>query len=99
MGKAQRIKIVPGSIAHQAYGQGEVTEQFVCNYGLDPEFSDKIETGQLKITGRDLDGGVRIVEGATQQFYVGTLFQPQISSEPNTPHPLIVALLKAAKDR
>lgn len=94
--KTQTIKIAPGSLVHQAYEREEVVEQFVCNYGLNPEFRDKFEKGQLKFTGVDLDGEVRVVELTDHSFYVATLFQPQISSKPENPHPLIVAYLRAA---
>ena len=97
IGKTQTIKIVPGSRAHQAYGQQEVTEQFHCNYGLNPAFRDEVGKGQLKITGVDLDGEVRIVELSDHRFYVATLFLPQISSKTGSPHPLIVAYLRAAQ--
>lgn len=96
VGKTQTIKITLGSHARQAYGQQEVTEQFSCNYGLNPEFRDKIGKGHLKITGVDLDGEVRMVELSDHPFYVATLFVPQISSKPGSPHPLIVAFLRAA---
>jgi CTP synthase (UTP-ammonia lyase) len=95
-GITQKIKILPGSLVHRAYGRDEVSEQFACNYGLNPQFQDKIEKGQLKITGVDLYGEVRVVEVLDHPFYVATLFLPQISSAPGSPHPLIVAYLKAA---
>jgi CTP synthase (UTP-ammonia lyase) len=97
VGKTQTIKIVPDSHAHQAYKQQEVTEQFYCNYGLNPEFRDKVDKGQLKITGVDLDGEARIVELSDHPFYVATLFVPQISSKAEKPHPLIIAYLRAAQ--
>jgi CTP synthase (UTP-ammonia lyase) len=96
VGKTETIKILPGSLARQAYGRDEVPEQFACNYGLNPRFRDKIEKGRLKITGVDFDGAVRVVEMAGHPFYVATLFLPQISSAPENPHPLIVAYLRAA---
>jgi len=96
VGKTQTIKILPGSLLHRAYGREEVTEQFACNYGLNPQFRDKIEKSQLKITGVDLDGEVRVVELFDHPFYVATLFLPQIFSKPESPHPLIGAYLKAA---
>jgi CTP synthase (UTP-ammonia lyase) len=96
VGKTQTIKILPGSLLHRAYGREEVTEQFACNYGLNPQFRDKIEKSQLKITGVDLDGEVGAVEVFDHPFYVATLFLPQIFSKPKSPHPLIVAYLKAA---
>jgi CTP synthase (UTP-ammonia lyase) len=96
VGKTQTIKIRPGSRAHQAYGQQEVTEQFYCNYGLNPEFFDRVDRGEFKITGVDLEGGARIVELSDHPFYVATLFLPQISSRAEKPHPLIVDYLRAA---
>jgi CTP synthase (UTP-ammonia lyase) len=36
------------------------------------------------------------VELSNHPFYVATLFLPQISSRPESPHPLIVAYLRAA---
>ena len=89
------MKIFPDSLVHQAYGRDEVTEQFACNYGLNPMFRDTIEKGQLKVAGVDLDGEVRVVEVSDHPFYVGTLYLPQISSAPGSPHPLVVAYLRA----
>ena len=54
-GKTQKIKILPGSLVHRTYGRDEVSEQFACNYGLNPQFQNKIEKGKLKITGVDLN--------------------------------------------
>jgi CTP synthase (UTP-ammonia lyase) len=96
VGKTQKIKIKPGSRAYQAYGQEDVTEQFSCNYGLNPQFFDKVDSPGLKITGVDLEGGARIVEVPDHPFYLATLFLPQISSRPAGPHPLIVDYLRAA---
>jgi CTP synthase (UTP-ammonia lyase) len=93
--KNQRIRIAPGSHAHRAYNRQEVIEQFFCNYGLNSEFQDKISTGNLRITGIDLEREVRIVELSDHPFYVATLFLPQVSSTPESPHPLIVAYLTA----
>jgi len=94
--KAQTIKLFSGSLVHQAYDQDEVTEEFVCNYGFNPKFRDTIEKGPLKVVGVDLDGEVRAVEVSDHPFYVGTLYQPQISSGRDSPHPLFVAYLRAA---
>jgi len=96
VGKSQTIKIVPGSLAQRAYAQEEVSEQFVCSYGLNPRFRNKIENGELQITGVDLDGEVRVVELSDHPFFIATLFQPQISSQPASPHPLVIEYLMAA---
>ncbi|MGE5256270.1 MAG: hypothetical protein ACM3KE_06335 [Hyphomicrobiales bacterium] len=96
MGKTQTVRFRPGSLIHSAYGRGEATEQFACNYGFNPRFRGKIEGGQLKVTGVGPDGELRAVEITGHPFYVATLFLPQTSSTRENPHPLIVAYLKAA---
>jgi CTP synthase (UTP-ammonia lyase) len=94
-GKTQEIKIARESIAHRAYGEQKVTEQFFCNYGLNPVFRDEVNNGKLNITGVDPEGEVRIVELSDHPFYLATLFLPQVASKPEMPHPLIRAYLKA----
>jgi CTP synthase (UTP-ammonia lyase) len=96
VGKTQEIKIAPDSIAYRAYGKQEAMEQFFCNYGLNPVFRNEVNKGKLSITGVDPEGEVRIVELSDHPFYVATLFLPQVASKPESPHPLILAYLKAA---
>jgi CTP synthase (UTP-ammonia lyase) len=88
---------MPGTLAHQAYGQQEVTEQFRCNYGLNPVYREQISQGDLKVAGIDPEGEIRIVELSNHRFFLATLFVPQLSSNPDMPHPLIMTYLKAAQ--
>jgi CTP synthase (UTP-ammonia lyase) len=96
VGKRQIINIQPGSISHKAYAKEEVDEQFVCNYGLNPQFRNQIKNSRLQITGVDENDEVRVVELNDHPFFIATLHQPQISSHPSNPHPLIMAYVKAA---
>jgi CTP synthase (UTP-ammonia lyase) len=50
----------------------------------------------LRVAGLDREGEVRVVELMNHRFFVATLFLPQLSSSPETPHPLITTFLKAA---
>jgi CTP synthase (UTP-ammonia lyase) len=38
------------------------------------------------------------VELADHRFFVATLFQPQLSSSPEKPHPLLTAFVQAAAE-
>jgi len=96
VGQAQTIKIVRGTLAHRAYGKDETVEEFRCNYGLNPEYRDKIGIGGLTVAGVDSNGEVRIVELPDHRFFMATLFLPQLSSSFDMPHCLVVAYLKAA---
>jgi CTP synthase (UTP-ammonia lyase) len=98
VGKTEAVSITQGSLAHRAYGRGNATEQFLCNYGLSPKYRARIESAGLRITGVDRDGEARIIERTDHPFFIATLFLPQFSSTAAAPHPLIVAFLRAAAD-
>jgi CTP synthase (UTP-ammonia lyase) len=97
VGTTQTITLVPGTLAHRAYGEAVVTEQFACNYGLNPAYREPISAGGLQVTGLDPTGEVRIVELREHRFFMATLFLPQVSSGPGRPHPLIMAYLQATQ--
>lgn len=71
-------------------------EQFLCNYGVNPEFRDEILRGKLVVSGVGPDEEIRMIELPGHRFYLATLFVPQMVSAPEKPHPLIVAYLEAA---
>lgn len=96
MGVSQQVKIKPGTVAHQIYQNEAVTEQFRCNYGLNPHYRAEMSRSELRVAGVDLEDEVRMVELPRHRFFVATLFLPQLSSTPETPHPLILAYLQAA---
>jgi CTP synthase (UTP-ammonia lyase) len=96
VGQVQTIKIAPDTLTHRVYGKEEIVEEFRCNYGLNPEYRDKIGAGGLKVAGVDSNGEVRIIELSDHRFFMATLFLPQLSSSFDKPHCLIVAYLQAA---
>lgn len=98
VGTTQTIRLLPGTLAYRAYGAAEVTEQFACNYGLNPASREQISHGGLQVVGTDAAGEVRLVELTPHRFFLATLFLPQLSSSAARPHPLIVAYLKAAQN-
>jgi CTP synthase (UTP-ammonia lyase) len=97
VGTAQSVTLRPGTLAYRIYGTATATEQFACNYGLNPAYREHFSQGELYVAGTDAEGEVRIVELATHRFFVATLFLPQLSSRLARPHPLIVAYLQAAQ--
>jgi CTP synthase (UTP-ammonia lyase) len=95
-GQERNVKIVQGSQARRIYGKDEATEIFACNYGFNEAFADQIRSKELRVSGHDEDGAVRIVELPAHPFFIGTLFVPQVVSRNGKPHPLILAYVEAA---
>lgn len=96
VGQTMSVQLEPGSRAAHFYGKSEASEQYYCNFGLNPEHQQRLNDGGLRVVGTDQDGEARVVELPDRRFYLATLFVPQLSSTPDSPHPLIVAYLRAA---
>lgn len=91
--------LTPGSRVANIYGAQEVTEQYgTCNYGPNAQFWPVLEQGGMHVTGVDKDSTARIIEIEQHPFFIGTLFQPERSAFKKIAHPLIKALLQAARE-
>ena len=95
-GQRMRVALGAKTLALDLYGVEETTEEYYCNFGLNPAHETTVEQGGLRISGRDQDGEARIFELPSHPFFVATLFVPQTSSTPERPHPIIRGLLQAA---
>lgn len=89
------LTFAENSLVATIYGSRTATEQYYCNFGVNPEYVSLISSGSLKVTGSDEEGEVRVIELPGHSFFMGTLFVPQARSTPETPHPLVTAFLKA----
>jgi CTP synthase (UTP-ammonia lyase) len=98
-GLEQEVLITPGTLAFEAYGKARSTEKFLCSFGLNEEYRERIFACGLRVSGQDAEGHVRIAEGTSHPFFMGTLFVPQLSSTAASPHPLLVAFVRAAFER
>jgi CTP synthase (UTP-ammonia lyase) len=97
-GEIPEIHIRPGSYLHSLYGKDVVSEEFYCNYQVNPEFEAAIIDAGFIISARGEHGEIRAIESSAHTFFLATLFQPQLSSRPNQPHPVIVEFLRAARN-
>ncbi len=92
-------KLEPGSTAHRAYGQLEISERHRHRYEFNRDY-EKILTGAgLRITGRTPDGTyVEIIEAPEHPWFLGCQFHPEFKSKPLEPHPLFAAFIDAAHE-
>lgn len=94
-GREMQLTFVPGSQVAAIYGDLGATENYYCNFGVNPDCIEELKRGPLSITGADVEGEVRVIEYPGHPFFIGTLFVPQTRSKPEMPHPLITAFLRA----
>ncbi|AIQ12960.1 CTP synthase C-terminal region-related (seleno)protein [Paenibacillus durus] len=94
VGQKGEVHIKSPSKVGEIYQKKTTVEPFRCNYGLNPEFEAPIHEAGLKIVGTDVEGRPRIVELQGHQFFIGTLFVPQLSSTQENPHCLIDSFIE-----
>lgn len=89
------IVLNEGSRIKAIYGTIQAREQYHCNFGLNSQYEALFATGALRITGRDENGEARVIELDEHRFFIGTLYQPELSASAGIAHPLITAYVKA----
>ena len=97
-GKVPKIRLRPGSYLQSFYGKDKetVTEEFFCNFEVNPEFEWATMEAGFPVVARGAQGEIRAIESPTHRFFVATLFQPQLSSSEKNPHPVVLAFVQAA---
>jgi CTP synthase len=94
-------QIVPGTLAHRAYGRDRVDDErhrhrFEFNY----LYRDRLAEAGLVASGLSPDGRlVEIAELRGHPWFLGTQFHPEFLSRPTRPHPLFASFLAAALAR
>lgn len=90
------VELTPRSRLARLYGKESATERTTCSYGLAPSLQRIASECGMRVAAIDETGEVRAVERVDHPFFVGTLYQPQLTSAPGAPHPVFVGLLRAA---
>src|SRR5215471_2263996 len=80
---AWACKLEPGSLAHKAYGQLEISERHRHRYEFNREYEAILTGGGLRISGSTPDGTyVEIVEIPDHPHFLGCQFHPEFKSKP-----------------
>ena len=97
IGTEGEIRPLPDTRLADIYGPGRHRERYHCSYGLAPGFDHLLENGDLRACAVDEHGQLRAIELSGERFWLATLFQPELSSPPGRPHPVIAAFVAAAR--
>jgi CTP synthase (UTP-ammonia lyase) len=97
-GTIPEIQLRPGSYLQSFYMKDTVEEEFFCNFEVNPDYEWAAMEAGFPVVARGPQGEIRAIESPTHLFYIATLFQPQLSSKPKKPHPLVLAFVQAAMD-
>jgi CTP synthase (UTP-ammonia lyase) len=96
VGEEAEVDVAAGTAAATILGVGRRVERYFCSYGLQERFRVPLEEAGLVFSATDPTGAVRMLELPDHPFYLGSLFQPELSSDRTWVHPLIRAFAAAA---
>jgi CTP synthase (UTP-ammonia lyase) len=96
-GQDHPVRHRPGSRVAVVCGAEETVEPFFCRFGINPAYRAALEAKGLVVNGWDAQGEPRVVELTSHPFFLATLYVPQARSRPGAPHPLVQALVDAAR--
>lgn len=88
------IRVLPGTRLREWVGGEEMVGDYFCNYGVNRHYEQRFAEAGMKVSARDRGGEMRAVELAGHRFYVATLFQPQLQSSKEKPHPVVKAFVE-----
>lgn len=97
LGEEATVVVEPGTLAAGLMGAGATVERFFCRYGLESSYVSTLQQHGLVVSGRDAAGSVRLVELPGHPFFLGSLFQPELSSDSAWIHPLIAGFAAAVR--
>lgn len=89
IGQTRNITIDKASCVYSIYQHSEITEKYNCSFGLNKGFQRILTEKGFKVVGYDENDEARIMTIENHPFFIATLFQPQLSSTLENPHPLI----------
>ena len=94
---AYDCQIEKGSLAYNIYGSEFISERHRHRYEFNASYAEEFEKAGLKASGHNPQTGLtEIVELPSHPFFIGVQFHPEYKSTPENPHPLFIALVKAA---
>ena len=87
-----------GSLAHQIYGQTEITERHRHRYEFNNNYKQPLEAAGLRFSGMSSDKNlVEMIEIPGHPWFIACQSHPEFTSTPRHGHPLFNGFINAAK--
>jgi CTP synthase len=103
MGGTMRLGTYPcelkeGSLAHQVYGTTSISERHRHRYEFNNDYLEQYEQSGMVASGLNPETGlVEIIELVDHPFFIGVQYHPELKSTVESPAPLFVHFVAAAK--
>lgn len=91
--------IKPGTLAHKIYGSAAITERHRHRYEFNNKYLQQYEENGMIASGVNPETGLaEIMEVSGHPFFIGCQYHPELKSTVESPHPLFVHFVAAARE-
>ena len=91
--------IKEGTLAQTIYERLHINERHRHRYEFNNKYLDAFEKGGMIPSGKNPETGlVEIIESSKHPFFIGVQYHPELKSTVESPAPLFVHFIKAAKE-
>lgn len=97
VGQSEEISILKNSFLHSLIGKSQLTGKYHCSYALNENYIPVLESHGMKMTAWNQEGNIRAFELIKHPFFVGTLFQPALTSTSYEPDPLLLSFVNRVR--
>lgn len=95
VGQEEELAITDkASLLYRIIRKDEIIGRYFCNYGLNDEYREILQHYGLAYTALSPEKEVRAFELKTHPFFLGTLFQPALTSTEDAPDPIIISFIQ-----
>ena len=95
---AYPCEIKEGTLAHRIYEATLISERHRHRYEFNSDYQDQFEQAGMLMSGLNPETGlVEIIELPNHPFFVGVQYHPELKSTVESPAPLFVHFVAAAK--
>lgn len=82
------------SYLYKIYGTKKLIGKYYCSYGLNENYIETLKSNGIRFTSTSDDGNFRSFEIDNHPFFIGTLFQPALTSTRENSNPMIIEFVK-----
>ncbi|MFM7840211.1 MAG: CTP synthase, partial [Chitinophagaceae bacterium] len=91
--------ITPGTLAYTVYAKTEITERHRHRWEFNNKYLPDYQRSGMLASGKNPESGlVEIIELPSHPYFIGVQFHPELKSTVESPHPLFVHFIRAAKN-
>jgi CTP synthase len=96
---AYSCETLDGSLARQIYSNDIISERHRHRWEFNNRYLNQFQEAGMVASGKNNDSQlVEIVELPAHPFFIGVQYHPELKSTVETPHPIFVHFVKAAKE-